>query len=280
MRVVALLVVTASLSFVSSACGPTGGREELTVVVEAERTRALADQARLAEMQAALADARKDLEATRGDLTVLREKLLAAGALSADEARRLEERERMLADRETALGARAAGPSPSTSPGGGLTRDDVEALLRAQEDRLRSLLQTAQTAPTAQIASSQPSPGADAADVSAELATIRELRARRGLRPDDVEGGPTLERRIDDALRARKAADALALARDLAKKTEATVITASFIRQKYERAQRRLNTLQGEALARGKTALGDANTKNARGDHEGANAALNLVLDL
>lgn len=278
MRVVALVVVIACLSPLSSACGPAGGREELTVVVEAERTRALADQARLAEMQAALADARKDLEATRGDLTMLREKLLAAGALSADEARRLEERERMLADRESALGARAAGswPSPSTSPGA-LTREDVEALLRAQEERLRALVQTTPTAPTGPA---QPPAGADAADVSAELATVRELRARRGLRPDDVEGGPTLERKIDDALRARKAADALALARDLAKKTEATLITASFIRQKYERAQRRLNTLQGEALARGKTALGDANTKNARGDHEGANAALNLVLDL
>lgn len=123
-------------------------------------------------------------------------------------------------------------------------------------------------------------PGASADDVGAELASVRELRARRALRSDDVEGGPALERRIDDALRAKKAVDALALARELARKTEATIVNAGFIKHKYERAQRRLNTLQGEPLVRAKTALGDANTKNARGDFDGANAALNLVLDL
>ena len=55
--------------------------ETLTVVVDANRARAQADQAKLAEMQRAVDEARQELLRTREDLTVLREKLVAAGAV-------------------------------------------------------------------------------------------------------------------------------------------------------------------------------------------------------
>jgi hypothetical protein len=272
MRAASLLVVIVGVVPVLSSCSEAGGKEQLTVVVEADRARALADQARLADMQAALASAKQELEATRNDLQLLREKLLKAGALSADEAARLEERERSLRDREARIGTAAAAPATA----GGVTREEIEALLKAQEERLRGSL--AHATPAAAPAGPPSSGSAD--DVAAQLASVRDLRSRRGLLPDDVEGGPALERRVEDALRAKRAGEALSFARELAGKTEATVVNGAFVRRKYDRAQQRLGVLAGDKLARAKELLGDANAKNARGDHAGANEALNRVLEL
>jgi hypothetical protein len=303
MRAVALLVgswlvpVAARVALLAgalvggAACAPAGGTEQLSVVVEAERTRALADQARLAEMQAALAAAKEELEATRTDLTALREKLMQTGALTAEEARRLEARERRLAEQERALAAPAATASalpssglpssglpspalPSSGGASGVSRAELEMLLKEQEERLRLAFAGPPSAPAASA------PAADLShEVAAVMAAVRDVRARRALRADDIEGGAALERRIEAALRGRSA-EALLAARELLQKTEAVVVNAGFIKRKYDRAQGRLGALEGESLARAKAALGEANAKNARGDHEGANRALNGVLDL
>ncbi|HEY4221215.1 MAG TPA: hypothetical protein VGO62_07725, partial [Myxococcota bacterium] len=72
----ALIVVVAFVML--TGCADPGGREQLTVVLEADRARAQEDQARLADMQKALDDAKHDL-------VDLRERLLKAGAISAEE---------------------------------------------------------------------------------------------------------------------------------------------------------------------------------------------------
>ncbi len=233
----------------AAACSDTGTREQLTVVVEADRTRALADQARLAEMQRALADAKQELVDTRKDLTELREKLMQTGALTAEEMRRLEAREASLRARESAAPAETA-PAPVIAP-----------------------------APTPTSVAPAATPDARAAVVT-QLAAISQLRASRGLREDDIEGGPALQKRIDDALKAKRNDDALAALSELRAKTEATAINGALIKRKYARASARLDALQGDAKAQAKKLLGDANTKNAKGDAPGANAALNAVLDL
>lgn len=243
-----------ALSFVVvlmlTACSDTGTREQLTVVVEADRTRALADQARLAEMQRSLADAKQELLDTRKDLTQLREKLMQAGVLTGEEMRRLEAREASLRARESA----AAAPAPASAP-------------------------IAPVAP--RVEPPVASPAVDArATVAADLAALAQLRATRGLREDDVEGGPALQKQVHDALAAKKGDDALAALAKLRGKTEATAVNGALIKRKYARASVRLDALQGDAKVQAKKLLGDANTKNSKGDAAGANAALNAVLDL
>lgn len=235
-----------------AACSDVGTREQLTVVVEADRTRALADQARLAEMQRALADAKEELVATRKDLTELREKLMQAGALSADEMRRLEAREASLRARENATPAVAV-TTPAAAP------------------------VSSSAAPSATASTSASGPSSDAA---AELASLTALRTSKGLRADDIAGGAALQKRAEDALREKRNDDATAAVRELRTKIESTLVNGAFIKMKYAKASARLDALQGDAKTQAKKLLGDANTKNAKGDAAGANAALNAVLDL
>src|SRR5581483_7884477 len=105
--VASLVVVT----FALASCADAPAREKLTVLVEADRARALEDQARIADMQRSLDDAKHDL-------VDLRERLLRAGAITADENKRLEERESKL--------AATAAPASSTPS---LSKADVETLL-------------------------------------------------------------------------------------------------------------------------------------------------------
>lgn len=250
-----------SLSFIAApftACSDVGTREQLTVVVEADRTRALADQARLAEMQHALADAKEELLATRKDLTELREKLMRAGVLSADEMRRLEAREASLRARENPAPAVGAASIPGTtafSPTGASSAASTKAA-------------STSTASEPFI------------DVAAEISSLDALRASKGLRADDIEGGAALQKRAEDALQENRNDDAIAAVRELRTLIEGTAVNGAFIKRKYAKASARLDVLQGDAKAQAKKLLGDANTKNAKGDAAGANAALNAVLDL
>lgn len=269
--VVAVVVVVVT----AGACAKGGAAEQLTVIVEADRTRALADQARLAQMQESLASATQELVDTRKDLTTLRERLLQTGALTGEEMRRLQEREARLIARESSPIA----PPPTH---GGLSRSDVEELLRAQEARLRASLTAvpATSSTSAPLGIGVSDEGGSREAVVTQLAALSALRSQRGLRDDDVEGGPALQRRIDDALRALRPRAALEAVAELRSQTEATVVNGAFVKKKYARASARLEMLAPESKDRAKRLLGDANTKNAKGDAAGANEALNAVLAL
>jgi hypothetical protein len=236
----ALVVLLPVVLAAASSCDAAGGRERLTVVVEADRARARADQERLQRMQESLASAQRELEATRADLTLLREKLLQAGALSADEAARLEAREKRLAAQARDAQASSSGAASPSSGGSGTSVDDVGAV----------------------------------------LASVRELRVKRGLRPDDVEGGGELEQRVDAALREKKTGAALELAKALADRTAKTAIDGDFVQRKYARAAARLGVLDADKQKTAKALLGEATSKHGSGDMAAANAALNRVLDL
>lgn len=245
--------------------------ETLTVVVDANRARAQADQARLAEMQRAVEEAREELVRTREDLTALRNKLVAAGAISGEEARRLEDKERSLAAREAKL------PAGTAAPSAGVTRADLEALLAAQEARLASLLATAPTAPGA----SDATPGAGKAqrvEVEALLAELQREREERGLHVSDLPRGRELLARAEAQLRAGKYDDALASARALGDQAAALKVDLAFVKQKYARASSLLSGLPAEQATRAKALLADANERVAAGDAVGASRKLSAVL--
>ncbi|MBI1949235.1 MAG: hypothetical protein HYS27_26345 [Deltaproteobacteria bacterium] len=242
--------------------------ETLTVVVDANRARAQADQDKLAEMQRAVDEARDELVRTREDLTVLREKLVAAGAVTAEEAKKLEGKERALAAREAGLpaGSRAAGAA-------GLTRADVEALLQAQETRLAALLGGA-PAPEAAPAAIKTDKGV----VEALLTALARERDERGLHVGDLPRGRELLARAEAQLRAGRTDDALATAQSLGAEAAMTRVDLAFVQRKYARASGLLPALPGSAQGKAKALLAEANERVAAGDAVGASRKLTALL--
>ncbi|MCC7111208.1 MAG: hypothetical protein IT382_18075 [Deltaproteobacteria bacterium] len=250
--------------------------ETLTVVVDANRARAQADQARLAEMQAAVDEARQELVRTREDLSALRKKLVAAGAVSAEEARRLEERERSLAAHEDRLPAGA--PVGATGAGPALTKAELEALLAAQETRLAALLAQGATAPPAPAAAPAAGGKTLRAEVEALLAEQQRDRDVRGLHLSDLPRGRELLAKAEAQLRADKLDDALATAQALGAEATGVAVDLGFVKQKYARANAVLPSLAGEKQSAGKALLAEANARVAAGDAVGASRKLSAVL--
>ncbi len=246
--------------------------ETLTVVVEASRARAQADQARLADMQRAVEEARGELVRTREDLTVLRNKLVAAGAMSAEEAKKLEEKERALVAREAALPASERAPAADRA---GLTRADVEALLSAHEARLASLIAAVPAPENAPVVGK-----ATREEVEALLADLARARDERGLHVSDIPRGRELVARAEAQVRKGRTDDALASARALADETARIKVDLAFVRQKYSRAAGLLPTLPPEAQAKGKALLGDVTTHIGAGDAVAASRSLSAFLHL
>lgn len=246
--------------------------DTLTVVVEANRARAQADQARLAEMQLAVDQARTELVRTREDLTGLREKLVAAGAMSADEAKKLEEKERALAAREAALPVSQRSVAPERV---GLTRADVEALLSAQEARLASLIAAVPAPDSAPVVGK-----ATKEEVEALLVELARTRDGRGLHLSDISRGRELLARAEMQLRKGRTDDALASARALADETARIKVDLAFVKQKYARASGMLPALPPEAEKKGKALLGEVPTHIAAGDAVAASQSLTAFLNL
>lgn len=244
--------------------------ETLTVVVDANRARAQADQDKLAEMQRAVDEARDELVRTREDLTVLREKLVAAGAVTAEEAKKLEGKERALAAREAAL---PAAERHGGAGGPGLTRADVEALLQAQETRLAALLGAA-PAPEAAPAAIKTDKGV----VEALLTALASERDERGLHVGDLPRGRELLARAEAQLRAGRTDDALATAQSLGAEAAMTKVDLAFVQRKYARASGLLPALPGSAQGKAKALLAEANERVAAGDAVGASRKLTALL--
>jgi hypothetical protein len=254
----AVLVVVVALC----SCADAGGREKLTVLVEADRARALEDQARLADMQASLDDAKRDLVA-------LRKRLLEAGALTADESRRLEEHEAKLG---TTAGLVA--PSPSPSPSSSLSKADVEELLKASEDRIRASCSSSPSTPSTPA----PPAGATPDDVAVELAAADQALAERGLLPDDVPEHERLQQRIAADLKAHRNGDALAGARELVAAISRVNVDGALIEKKFERAQSALGNLPSDRKADVQRLMTEASALRGHGKLSEANAKLNAAL--
>ncbi len=246
--------------------------ETLTVVVEANRARAQADQARLAEMQRAVDEARGELVRTREDLTVLREKLVAAGVMSVDEAKKLEEKERSLAAREAALPASQRGASPAAP---GLTRADVEALLSAQETRLASLIAAVPVAESAPVVGK-----ATKEEVEALLAELARDRDARGLHVSDMPRGRERLACAEAQRRRGRTDGALATARALSDETARVKVDIDFVKKKYARASGLLPTLGPGQRDQAKALLGEVPPHITAGNTLAASRALTAVLAL
>ena len=281
--VVTVVPFTLLMAILTTGCNDGSGREQLTVVLEADRARAMEDQARLGEMQRALDDAKGELIDTRNDIGALRTRLLKTGALTAEEGKHLEEREQRLAKAEQALPAAAtattlvpAGAARSTSAGPAgtaVTRAEMEELLRALEDRLAQRTPTTSAASAAAASEAPP-------EVAALLTTAAKLRAERGLRPEDVQNGQQLQRRVSEALKTHRNDDAVDSAKKLVDATSTTVVDSAFIKKKYDRANAEYGRLSDAKKAELKEQLRKAVAARGAGNLSLANESLNAALDL
>ncbi|HEY4220285.1 MAG TPA: hypothetical protein VGO62_03065, partial [Myxococcota bacterium] len=201
-----------------------------------------------------------------------------AGAITADESRRLEEREQALATRAAAAAPAPAPATATASSSTALTKADVEELLLAQEARLKGEIQPSTTTVVERAAPENRAPDA----VAAELTAAAKIRAERGLRPDDVPEGPKLQRRVDEGLKTHRGDDALVAARALVEATNRTAVDASFLKKKYERVNAALGgpRVDDDKRAAITKLLGDATHEKNAGNPAGANEKLNAALDL
>jgi hypothetical protein len=222
-------------------------------------------------MQASLAAAKQDLETARGELTALATKLQKAGLMSADEARKLEEKAKALEAREAALPANA---NPSSTSA--ITRDELEAMLLAHELRLRTMMSVSTPAEPSTTSKSS----LTAAEVEELLREAARQREAKGLHLSDIPNGAELETLATSLLRANKTNEAAAKARALAQAADAITIDMGFVQRKFSRCNARVASLDPAARKRANTLLGEATERVAAGDLVGASARLTAVLTL
>jgi hypothetical protein len=196
--------------------------------------------------------------------------------VSAEEARRLEERERSLAAHEGRLPVGA--PLGATGAGPAFTKGELEALLAAQETRLAALLSQGAAAPAAPAAA--PAAGGKTLRVEVEALLAEQQRDRdvRGLHLSDLPRGRELLAKAEAQLRADKLDDALATAQALGAEATGVAVDLDFVKQKYARANAVLPSLAGEKQSAGKALLAEANARVAAGDAVGASRKLSAVL--
>ncbi len=267
-------------------CGDDGVRAPVTIVVDTDGARVREDVDRLREAQRGVQDDRAQLERARLDLDAARKSL--ATAASPEQKQSLQRQVRDLEARLTS-GAIASADV--------VTRAELDAQLRAQEERLKTFISTelqgrpatslaapattatTATATTATTAMTAPSSTTKASAARAHLIDGRKRLQQLAVDAADINAVALVDQAEATLARGDDAA-ALAPAAAFAERAAAAVVNAALVRRKFDRVSAVLTNraLVGEPRARADSLLQDAATRLSAGDAVGANAALNSLL--
>jgi hypothetical protein len=236
----------------AAACADADGGP-VTIIVDADRSRLLADQARLVDLRQGLDADRAQLLAARDELRAARVAAERAFEQATSESERGDARAALagLRDREQALAVAVAAPG-----GAPVTRDEVQRLLLESEERLRTAwraelvtlgtLGTLRPGGSAAVDSGASTrsqaagtPRADPAALAAWDGLQQRLRERR---LDGADLGTAGAADVDRARALLNKGDpaALPLLADLTARADAAVVTRNLVRAKYTRTNARL----------------------------------------
>lgn len=277
-RCIALLF--AALSIV--ACDDGAVRAPVTIVVDTDGARVKEDATRLRELQKGVQDDRAQLDKARLELEAARRSLATAST---------SEQKESLQTKMAELQARIDGGAASADA---VTRAELDAQLRAQEERLKAFISAevhgAPPPTTTTTATSTTAATTTAATTATSGPTVAQARAllddgksrlsAKAVEVGDVDGAVALVAAAEAAAGKGDAVAALAAARAFADKAAAVVVDKGFCRRKYERVNTlaKKKALSSEAEKKVASSLAQAQAKMAAGDFAAANSALNDAL--
>lgn len=274
-RCIALLV--AALSNVLVAGCDDAVRAPVTIVVDTDSARAKEDASQLNALRQGVQSDRAQLDKARVELLAVRESLKTASTL--EQKATLEQK---LVELERQVVAENA-----------VTKDELDAQLRAQEERLKAFISAeVRGAPPAPAPATTTTPATTPATstttttgptLAQAKALVQEGRARlqaQNVEAADVDGAVALVVGVDAAVAKGDAASAVAGARAFADKAAAVVVDRVFCRRKYERVNTlsKQQKLAPDVEQKVAAALAAARAKTAAGEFVAANAALNDAL--
>ena len=272
-----IALIVAVLSIVACDDGPV--RAPVTIVVDTDGARAREDATQLRELQKGVQGDRAQLNQARIDIEAVRKSLSTATTA---------EQRASLAQQMAELQARA--DSGGVGNQNVVTRDELDAQLRAQEERLKTFISAevrgapqppsspTTTTPATAATSDAPTVAQARALVTGGKALLRSVAAEVA----DVDGATALVAAVDGAAAKGDAGAAVAAARAFADKAAVVVVDKGFCRRKWERVNTLVKQKQptGDVEKKAASLLAQAQAKTAAGDFAGANAALNDALDV
>ncbi|MDP2343723.1 MAG: hypothetical protein Q8O67_22380 [Deltaproteobacteria bacterium] len=258
------------------ACDDGATRAPVTIVVDTDGARAREDTQRLREVQKGVQGDRAQLEKARDDLAAARKSLETAASPAQKATLNAEVRALEARLDQQARGAVVVGDV--------VTREELDAQLRAQEERLKSFI----SAELGNKPSSSSSSSKATVPVPAGVSPARGLIAQgkrhlQGLELEvaDVDGLLGVLTTAEQAIGRGDDAVADVAARSFSEKANAVVVDRALVRAKYTRVSAVLKgrTLTPDQQARALQLLKSA-TALSTSDATAANRALNDVLAL
>jgi hypothetical protein len=258
-------------------CDDGATRAPVTIVVDTDGARAREDTQRLREVQKGVQDDRAQLEKARDDLAAARKSLESAASPT---------QKATLAAEVRALEARLDQQAKGAVVVDVVTRAELDAQLRAQEERLKTFISAElgnrPSSSSSSSSSSAPKPAASSGSAArSSLAEGKKHLQGLAVEVADVDGATALVTQAEQAIAHGDDAAAAVAAGAFLDKAKAVVVDRAFIRAKYTRVSAVLKgrPLPPDQQARASELLKTA-TNLSTSDAAAANRALNDVLAL